>query len=98
MYDKMRSYNCNVTTYPNLLSFWVESTANAIGASIQCDSVLICENVTRVIVPDEIDQPFSYPFVKYTITVSTVKSLSFRAERSVHTEEPKTRLISHSEE
>ena len=36
---------------------------------------------------------FSNPGVKYTITVSTVKILSFWADRSLQTQETKIRLL-----
>ena len=42
---------------------------------VECNCVPICQ--TGVIVRDEIDQPLIYPGVTETITVSTVKILSF---------------------
>ena len=57
--------------------------------------VIVCDEIdqTRVIVCDEIDQPSSYPGITYNITVSTIQILSFQAERSIHTEEVKSRLL-----
>ena len=48
---------------------------------------------TRVIVRKEIDPPLNNPGVTYPITVSTGKILSFRANRSIQTEETKIRLL-----
>ena len=51
---------------------------------------MCCFVKTRVIVRDEIDQPLGYPGVSFPITISTVKNLSLRTDRSIQQRKPRS--------